>query len=62
MSIEDNEDFDNYNKYLICDSFYVDDHVEVRNHFYITGKYRGLAHRDSNVKFKFNLCRISQPK
>ena len=26
----------------------------MRNHFHITGKYRGLAHRDCNIKVKLN--------
>ena len=54
MSIEDNEDFENSNKYLICDNFYVDDDVKVRDPCHITGKYRAFAHRDSNVNFKLN--------
>ena len=31
-------------KYWICDSKYVDNDVKVRDHCYITGKYKGSLH------------------
>ena len=33
---------------------YVEGDVKVRDHYHITGKYRGSAHRDCNIKVKFN--------
>ena len=33
---------------------YIDDDVKVRDHWYITGKYRGSAHRDCNINVKLN--------
>ena len=39
--------------------------LKIRDHCYITGKYRGSAHRDCNINVKLNeknFCRISQPK
>ena len=54
MSIEDNEDFQNSNEYLISDNFHVDDDVKVRDHYHIIRKYRCFVQRDSNVNFKLN--------
>ena len=45
---KDNEDFKNSAKYWICD-VYVEGGVKVRYHCYITGKYRGSAHRDGDI-------------
>ena len=33
---------------------YVEGDVKVRDHYHIIGKYRGSAHRDCNIKVKFN--------
>ena len=33
---------------------YVDNDVKVRDHCHITAKYRGSAHRDSNINLKLN--------
>ena len=41
-------------KRWICDNFYVDSHVKVRDDCDITGKYRGSAHRDFNIKLRLN--------
>ena len=54
MSKEDNEDFKNYTKCWIYDNDYIDNDVKVRDHFHITGKYRGSAHRDCNINLKLN--------
>ena len=54
MTNEDIEDFKNSIKCWICDNDYVDNNVKVRDHCHITGKYRGSAHRDGNVKLKLN--------
>ena len=38
----------------IWGNVYVEGDVKVRDHCHITGKYRGSAHRDCNIKVKFN--------
>ena len=54
MTKKDNEDFEKSIKYWICDNVYVGGCVKVRDYGYITGKYRGSAHRDCNIKVKLN--------
>ena len=41
-------------KRWICGSDYISNDVKVRNHCYITGKYRGSAHRDHKINLKIN--------
>ena len=52
MTKEDNENFKNSTKCCIWDNDYID--VKVRDHFHITGKYRGSAHRDCKINLKLN--------
>ena len=54
MTKKDDDDFENSTKYQICDNVYVDGDVKVRDHCYITGKYRVSTPRDCNIKVKFN--------
>ena len=54
MTIEDNENFKNSTKCWICENDYVDNDVKVRDHCYITRKYRGSAHKDININIKLN--------
>ena len=54
MTSKDNEDFKNYTKCWICDNNYIDDDIKVRDHCHVTGKNRGSAHRDFNIKVKLN--------
>ena len=51
---EDDEDFENSTKCLICANVYIDGNIKVRNHCHINGKYRGSAHRNSNIKMSLN--------
>ena len=51
---EDNEDFENSTKCLVCDNDYIDTDVKVRDHCHIARKYRGTAHRDCNIIAKLN--------
>ena len=51
---KDNEDFKNFTKCWSCDDEYTDRDVKVRDHCHITGKYRGSAHKDCNIKVKVN--------
>ena len=54
MTKEDDEDFENSTKCWICDNVYFEDDAQVRDHYHITGVYRGSAHRDCNIKVKLN--------
>ena len=45
MTKKDNEYFENPRKCWICDDAFFDADVKVKDHFHITGKYRGSAHR-----------------
>ena len=54
MTKEDNGDFKNSTKSWISENVYVDNDVKVRDHCFITGKYRGPVPRDCNINFKLN--------
>ena len=61
MTKEINEDFENSSKYWTCDNvyvkgdnIYVKHDVKIRDHWYISGKYRVSAHRDCNINFELN--------
>ena len=53
MTKEETEYLKNSTKCWICDNDYIDTDIKVRNHRYITGKYRGSAHRDCKINIKF---------
>ena len=55
MAKRDNEDFKNSTKYWICNNDYIDTDVKVRDHYHVTGKYRGSAHRYCYINLKLNL-------
>ena len=44
MSEEDEEQFQLSNTYWICEKLMDDDNEKVRDHYHITGKFRGAAH------------------
>ena len=48
------KDFSNSSKCSICDNDYIENHVKVRDHCYITEKYRGSAHRECRINLKLN--------
>ena len=52
MTKKKNECFKNSTKCYICDNVYIN--IIVRNRCYITGKYRGFAPENCNIKVK--LC------
>ena len=54
MTKKDNQDFENSTKCSICDNDYIDNDVKVRDHYHITGKYRGSAQRVCNTNVKLN--------
>ena len=52
MTNEDSEGFENSTKCWICDNDCIYNDVKVRDHYHITGKYTGSAHRDCNINAK----------
>ena len=54
MTKKDNEDFKSSTKSWIWDNDYNDGDVKVRDHCYVTGKYRGSAHGDCNITVKLS--------
>ena len=54
MTKKDNEDFKNSTKCWICDNDNTDGQVKVRDHCHVTGKYRGPAYRNCNIKVRLN--------
>ena len=52
MTKEDNKK--SSTKCSIYDNAYVDNDVKVKDHCYITGKYRGSVHRDCSINLKLN--------
>ena len=54
MTKEDDEGFENFTKCLNCDHAYVEGDVKKINHCHITGKYRGHAPEDCNIKVKLS--------
>ena len=54
MIKEDNKRFKNSTKYRICDNDCIDNDVNVRDRYHITGKYRGFVHRHCNISLKLN--------
>ena len=54
MTKEDNENSKNSIKCWICDNYYIDNNVKVRDHCHLTGKHRGSACKDCNINVKLN--------
>lgn len=52
MTDEDKLCFKQTDKCHICDKTYTDKDMRVRDHRHITGKYRGSAHQECNLKLK----------
>ena len=46
--------FINSTKCSIYDNGYIDTDIKQRDHYYITEKYGGSAHRDCNLNIKLN--------
>ena len=54
MSKRDDEDSENSIKFWVCDNDYVDGNVKLKDYCHITGKCRGSAYRDCNIRVKLN--------
>ena len=61
MTKEDEEKFQKAEECHICDKKYTDKDIQVRDHCHITGKYRGSAHQDCNLKLKIKPEEIKIP-
>ena len=61
MTKEDEKDFRKAIKCHICDQQYTDKDIRVRDHCHITGKFRGSAHQDCNLKLQIKPETIKIP-
>ena len=61
MTDNDELSFKLEQKCHICDESYKDKDVRVRDHCHITGKYRGSAHQDCNLKLRIDPEKIKIP-
>ena len=61
MTDEDENLFQKAEECHICDRKYTDKDVRVRDHCHITGKYRGSAHQDCNLKLQIKPETIKIP-
>lgn len=52
MSAEDESAFQNTNVCFICKNIIVDPDDKIREHCHITGRYRGCAHTQCNLKYR----------
>ena len=52
MSKEEEHLFQQSNSYLICKKFIDQDDKKVRDHYHVTGKFRGAAQWSCNIKFQ----------
>ncbi|KAL9963656.1 hypothetical protein ACROYT_G027183 [Oculina patagonica] len=61
MTKYDEEEFQKAKACHICDKQYTDDDIRVRDHCHITGKYRGSAHQECNLKLRIESDKIKIP-
>ena len=61
MMKEDEEEFQKANECYICNIKYTNEDIKVRDHCHITGKYRGSAHQECNLKLRVNPEEIKIP-
>ena len=61
MTMENETDFQKATKCHICDRQYQDKDIRVRDHCHITGKFRGSAHHDCNLKLQIKPKTIKIP-
>ena len=52
MTENDEQRFGTMDGYHICGEKYTDKDVRVRDHCHITGKFRGSAHQECNLKLR----------
>ena len=61
MTEEEEELFKGADKCYICGNKYLDNEIRVRDHCHITGKYRGSAHQQCNLKLKLDPNKFKVP-
>ena len=61
MTKEDEEEFQKAKECHICEQKYTNKDIRVRDHCHITGKYRGSAHQECNLKLRVNPEEIKIP-
>ena len=61
MTKENEQEFEKAKECHICDKKYTDKDIRVRDHCHITGKYRGSAHQECNLKLRINPKEIKIP-
>ena len=61
MTDEDEDAFQKAIKCHICDIKYTNKDIRVRDHCHITGKFRGSAHQECNLKLRINPDKIKIP-
>ena len=61
MMKEDKEEFQKAQECYICSMRYTNKDIKVRDHCHITGKYRGSAHQECNLKLRVNPEEIKTP-
>ena len=54
MTKEDEDKFQKANECYICNKKYTNEDIRVQDHCHITGKYRGSAHQECNLKLRVN--------
>ena len=61
MTAKDEEKFKTAKECHICDKRYTEKNIRVRDHCHITGKFRGSAHQDCNLKLRINPEEVKIP-
>ena len=61
MTKEDEEEFQKAKACHICDKKYTKKDIQVRDHCHITGKYRGSAHQECNLKLSIKPKELKIP-
>ena len=61
MTKENEQEFEKAKECHICDKKYTEKDIRVRDHCHITGKYRGSAHQECNLKLRINPKEIKIP-
>ena len=61
MTKEDEKEFQKAKECHICNKKYIKEDIKVRDHCHITGKYRGSAHQECNLKLTVNPEEVKIP-
>ena len=61
MTKEDEKEFQKAKECHICNKKYINEDIKVRDHCHITGKFRGSAHQECNLKLRVNPEEVKIP-